>query len=148
MKNFLTLISILIFTSKCFGASELFQYNQPEISYALKNVSALEEYSIQKNYDYKEVIENNPALIENANLVFNYTSLYKPEGPLGGSPFIWGFCLGLIGVIVVVATVKGDDKALGNAIFGCVLNGVLIAVLAVLYEVVAFFSLLSSEGCY
>jgi len=66
-------------------------------------------------------------LDEDASIENSILAMAAPddERPLGIGGFIWGFCLGLVGVIVVYVAIDDPElkkKEGRNAIFGCIVS--------------------------
>ena len=74
---------------------------------------------------------------ENASIENSILALARPddERPLGIGGFVWGFCLGAIGILIVYLAI--DDPELKrregrNAIYGCLVSSLLSLAIQVL----------------
>ncbi len=58
----------------------------------------------------------------------DWVSTLLPEPPLGIPSFIWGFCLGVVGILIVYLTTEDTEEA-KKALLGCVIANALWLIL-------------------
>jgi hypothetical protein len=125
-KIFLFLFVLLLQAQVFASNSEIFVYDEEKIQNELKPLSELEQFIDQQsgatNLQITSKMQslNLPtAMMNTSNIMgFNYQ-------PLGIPPFIWGCCLGPIGMLVVFLTNEGNSHATIRAFYGCAISTIL-----------------------
>ncbi|MCD4695325.1 MAG: hypothetical protein K8S16_03705 [Bacteroidales bacterium] len=112
------------------GKASLFTFNEGKIKSELAEVNALENYLLQNdNMTYTDLLAGNNPFARNlsfGNEGFMGFSSYEP--PLGIPSFLWGFCFGGIGILIVYVITEEKEETM-KALWGCVASGVIWTVL-------------------
>jgi hypothetical protein len=129
MKNVLNsillviLLNNLIFSQNSINPQLQIENIKKEIQSELNHINLLDEF-IGNDYDLNSVIQEQPEMVKNAGLSseMEFDAAGSNGAPLGIPGFLWGFCLGLIGILIVyLATSEGSDrkKHVNQALYGC-----------------------------
>ncbi len=117
-------------------ATQILDQKQAEIDAELMQLDQLSNFIQSENITHKELLENKSFDISKLNLKSTTSSSeFVAQGSdkvLGIPGFIWGFCLGLIGILIVfIAMEEGPDrkKEVRSALLGCIVWTVLYVVL-------------------
>jgi hypothetical protein len=105
---------------------DFFNYDEEKIQNELKPLAELEQFIDQQNGVTDSQISSkmqslnlSAAMMNTSNIVgINYH-------PLGIPPFIWGCCLGPIGMLVVFLTNEGSSHATIRSFYGCAISTIL-----------------------
>ncbi len=141
MKSRFLLITCIYF----FGFNLLFGSNPPsntdkinsiknEISNELNELDELDSF-IGTDYDFDKLQAEQPEMVEKAGLKSgsSFENLVKADGPPLGIPgFLWGFCLGLIGILIVylvMSDAPDRKKHVTSALYGCLAWTILYLIL-------------------
>ena len=127
------------------GDARLFDLNEDQINAEFAELNELEVF-VTKNdgITLSQLRESNNALALKLNLSNNGIAglMMLEEPPLGIPSFIWGFCLGWVGLLVTYL-VTDDKEETKKALIGCLVGGatfvILYFVLFVAIFGVAFF---------
>ncbi len=143
--------SFLSITIICFlGFNLLFGSNPPsnidkinsikdEISNELSELDDLDSF-IGSDYDFDKLEAEHPEMLKTVGLKSKsgFESLMNADKPPLGIPgFLWGFCFGAIGMLVVYLVMDESPdrkKEVMNALYGCIIGyaiGILIYILAI-----------------
>lgn len=119
--------------------SQLMEDNRAFILSIDNQLAGIERILDDNALTYRQFVKRYPEEVRETSLRNSEVRLIlqADQPPLDVSGFVWGFCLGIVGVLVVsIAMEKGPDrkKHLRNAIFGCILGG--LAVLLFYYLVI------------
>jgi hypothetical protein len=119
--------------------NELIKDSKNEILLELLELNKLDQY-IGNDYDLLKLTQEQPEMVKNVGLSseFEFDTAGSDNPPLGIPGFIWGFCLGLIGMLVVyLAMSEGPDrkKQVNQALYGC-LTWTLLYLLLILSGVI------------
>lgn len=98
----------------------------------LLDLDLIEKYVVSQNLDFTQLKAVYPEKVNNSNLrsdaeEYNFFA-GKSDVPLGIPGFLWGFCFGVIGMLVVYLVMdEGDDrkKQVKNALYGCIVGSLL-----------------------
>lgn len=141
MKKFLTLATIAFLGSALWASSpnnnNPFQDDLSRIESEFAGMTELENVVENRNATYSELAAENNALLQNVtsdnDVASSLLGSAAPSGDrlLGIPGFWWGFCLGLLGIILVYVAVEGDAKKTEGkkAIIGCAVWTVIWVVL-------------------
>ena len=107
------------------GNAWLFDYDQDAISSELAELSMLENFVSEHAGVTLGMLQSDNELT--AGLGFNaadvLNSLQALEPPLGIPSFLWGFCLGWVGILITYL-VSDDKEETKKALLGCVIGAV------------------------
>ncbi|HLP96564.1 MAG TPA: hypothetical protein VK168_21125 [Saprospiraceae bacterium] len=114
-----------------------FQDDLSRLENEFAGMSQLEQLVEERNATYSELAAENNALLQNVNSDTDIaSSLLGSVAPdderlLGIPGFWWGFCFGILGIILVYVAVEGDAKKREGkkAIIGCAIWSVIWIVL-------------------
>ncbi len=133
MKRYL-LFSLLMLTSLFVFANgdpgklaNKFTQKQTEVNDQMFKMQEIDRILKDENLTYKQLAEKYPDLVNSTNLaptvddgIFDKAA----DSPLGIPGFWWGFCLGLVGILIVYLSMdEGADRKeqVKNALIGCVI---------------------------
>lgn len=133
MKKLLTLAFFAMLGASVWAASPAttsanpFQDDLSRLDNEFAGMTELEQLVETRNATYTDLAAENNSLLQNVtndnNIAGSLLGSVAPDGDrlLGIPGFWWGFCLGLLGVILVYVAVEGDArKSEGKkAIIGC-----------------------------
>lgn len=98
-----------------------------EIDNALQELDLIDRYVEKENVNFQSLLEKNPELLYEVQLASQASEdeffAKGDDRPLGIPGFVWGFCFGVIGMLVVYLTMdegEGRKKEVKNALYGCV----------------------------
>jgi hypothetical protein len=127
-----TIFFLLLFSSQLYAKNlDLFAIDQQQMNADFQSLNALEDFVLThegitlqdlKNQD-KQILNG---LDEPGNFKGLASTLRGGETPLGIPPFVWGFCLGLVG-LVLVAVLAEDREMTKKALYGCLVSAVIWA---------------------
>ncbi len=115
--------------------SSMFEEGQETIDIELSQLNEINDILLNKSMSFDVLKENHSALVGEANLspaISDGIFDNHPDSPLGVPAFWWGFCLGLIGMLVVYISMdEGSDRKdqVQNALYGCLISGLIALVL-------------------
>ena len=123
-------IPLFLFSVACFaksGSSEVFTYDEQEVTRELAALSSLETSisARQQNTGANEIIHSDAQLLKAMNMQAADNQV------LGIPSFIWGCGAGITGVAIVYFVAE-DKEETKKALKGCVVNGVVIGLIYVL----------------
>lgn len=125
------------------GNTNPFTYDKKEVQEAFAPISKVENYLIQsQNPDISQM--NGISSSELSKISFNMDKivnnlLYEP--PLGIPSFIWGFCLGWVGILIVYL-VSEDKEETKKALYGCIVG----SLVGVVFYIVVWILILGSTA--
>lgn len=127
---FLFLFSTLFLLTVTYASqADLFSVNSDAIYAEMAELVELEAHVATTNQTYTELQFEESALIANLSVADGMSGMYLLEGPPLGIPsFLWGFCLGVPGLAVVYFVTEDSDET-KKALWGCVISGVVSAVI-------------------
>ena len=142
MKKLFTLVFFALLGSALWAASPSttpanpFQDDLSRLDKDFAGMTQLEQLVEERNATYSTLASENNALLNNVtsdnDIAASLLGSVAPDGDrlLGIPGFWWGFCLGLLGVILVYVAVEGDArKSEGKkAIIGCAVWSVLYVI--------------------
>lgn len=128
MKKLLMFAGLILFLSGTgiAGQADLFSYDQETVKNEMASLTSLEDYVLaHPGVNLSDLLISENALVADLS---RSTSFYGIESMnekvLGIGGFLWGCCLGPIGVLVV--WLGADDSAeTRKAIIGCIVNALL-----------------------
>lgn len=132
MKKLLLIAGVFaVFSTQAFaGTADLFDLNEEAIVAEFAELTELENFVADNEGFTLSMLNEDNALTANlsfdANNVLSSLSMFEP--PLGIPSFIWGFCLGWVGILVTYL-VTDDKEETKKALIGCIvgaLAGVII----------------------
>ena len=143
MKKLLTLALFALLSNAIWAASpnttpvNPFQDDLSRLDQAFEGMSELEQVVESRNATYATLAaENHPLLqeiISDTDVAGTLIGAVAPSGDklLGIGGFWWGFCLGLIGIILVYTAIEGDArKEQGRkSMLGCLVGTIFWSVL-------------------
>lgn len=107
-------------------AANKFNQKQTEVNDQMFKIQEIDRILKEEQITFKELSEKYPDLVNAANLAPTVDEgvLDKAaDSPLGIPGFWWGFCLGLVGLLIVYLSMDegGDRKEqVKNALIGCI----------------------------
>lgn len=143
MKNFLMLICLflcanLMAVDPSSSLESKFDLGFDQLTTELQDLNEVNAIILENDYDYNQLAAAHPNMVNDLNLSSEAADGIfdgHPDNPLGIPGFWWGFCLGLIGLIVILVSMdKGADRKeqMMNAIWGCVISSLVSIALQVL----------------
>jgi hypothetical protein len=147
MKKFFTLIVLAFLGGTLWAASpgttpgNPFQDELSRLDQEFAGISELEQLVEARNTSYTDLAAENNSLLNHVTSDKDIsTTLLGAAAPSGdrllGIPgFCWGFCLGLLGIILVYVALDGETrKSEGRqAILGCVIGSLVSLLLSIVY---------------
>ncbi len=139
MKKLLTLALFAMLSASLWAASPSattvnpFQDDLSRLDQDFAGMTALEQLVEARNATYTDLAAENNSLLNNVSsdndIVSSLLGSSAPDGDrlLGIPGFWWGFCLGLLGIILVYVAVEGDARREQGrkAIIGCAVGTVI-----------------------
>lgn len=121
--------------------SGLFNDNLSSLEQEFSGLNALEQEVNNRQVTYSDLAAENNPLISNVkagqDLGAALLGAGAPDDKALGIPgFLWGFCLGLVGILIVYLVIDNEKakKAQGKkAIIGCIVGGLTWTLLYVIY---------------
>lgn len=105
---------------------------QQEIDLELQELNLISDYIEKNGYNFQQLSQNNQTGVSISNLKSSANEgvfwRSNSDVPLGIPGFWWGFCLGLIGMIIVyVAMDEGADRKhqVKNSLWGCLIGSLI-----------------------
>ncbi len=137
MKKFL-FMSLLLASSFALkaGVADYFNLDKSFVATEMAELNALETF-VQENsgLTYADVAQADQALVANIMpLDQSHIGIIHGEPALGIPGFVWGFCCGLLGILIVYLVAKDTDQTKQAAI-GCLVSGLVSVILQVLGSV-------------
>lgn len=121
----LTIAALLGSLQSKAGNAWLFDYDRDAISTELSQLASLEEFVTAHAGVTLSLLQSNSDLT--AGLNFDASNVLKSlqalEPPLGIPSFLWGFCLGWVGILITYL-VSDDKEETKKALLGCVIGSV------------------------
>jgi len=123
MKKILSLIILISFVSLNAFAENPLQKIDTEDEF--EKLNKIENYlEAHQGTTLEDLKKSNSTLLESIELSSNINeSLDSSDLPGNIPPFWWGFCLSVIGLIIVLILVDGDKDATKKAVVGCLVSG-------------------------
>lgn len=123
MKKIIPLIILISFVSISAFSENPFQKIDTEQEF--EKLNKIENYVESHQGTTLEDLKNsNSTLLESIELTSNVNeSLDSSDLPGNIPPFWWGFCLSLVGLIIVLILVDGDKDSTKKALVGCLVSG-------------------------
>ncbi|MEZ5173869.1 MAG: hypothetical protein R2850_10280 [Bacteroidia bacterium] len=112
------------FTLGYAGNAELFSVDEQELNTEFAQLNELEAFvDANEGITAAEINAENPLLtnLETSNDVLGALAAFNSEPPLGIPSFLWGFCLGIVGVGVVYFVADDRDET-KKAFIGCAVS--------------------------
>ena len=133
MKKLFTLVFCALLGSALWASSPSttpanpFQDDLSRLDSEFSGMTELEQLVEARNASYSQLASENNTLLNNVtsdnNIASSLLGSVAPDGDrlLGIPGFWWGFCLGILGIILVYVAVEGDAKKREGkkAIIGC-----------------------------
>lgn len=125
MKKLLLTISLMV--AACFAnasnSADFFRIDEQKVATEMADLSAIESYVNNHDVTLSQLYAENNELALSA-LSPSYGASSMDDGPPLGIPsFVWGFCLGCIGILVVYLVTDSRDESM-KAFWGCVVGAV------------------------
>ncbi|MEM6344252.1 MAG: hypothetical protein AAF927_10245 [Bacteroidota bacterium] len=116
--------------------ASLFVLDEAAVYQSVEELTQLEQYlSTQPEVSLSQLQASGDPMIADIQFSSDH-SLNLTEPPLGIPSFIWGFCLGFIGMAVVYFVTEDREEVM-SALYGCLVAGAISAILqaiAILYQ--------------
>ena len=120
----------LISTTCVASDADLFSFDEQKIENELSQISQLEAFILQnEGTTYSDLLMTENQITGNlsyANSGFMNFAMLEP--PLGIPSFLWGFCFGAVGMLVVYVVSEDRDETM-KALWGCVAGTVIWTVI-------------------
>jgi hypothetical protein len=153
MKKLLTLVFCALLGGVVWAASpgntqaNPFQDDLSRLDNEFAGISQLEQLVEERNATYSELAAENNVLLQNVNsdtdIAASLLNAMAPDDErlLNIPGFWWGFCLGILGVILVYVAIDGETKQREGkkAMVGCLIRSALygfLYILALVLEIV------------
>lgn len=128
MKKLILFASIMLVvcsTRAIAGDAQLFDLNEDQINAEFTELNELEKFVTEhEGITLSQLRESNNALALKLNLsnkgIAGLMMLEDP--PLGIPSFIWGFCLGAVGILITYL-VSDDSEETKKSLIGCIVGG-------------------------
>jgi hypothetical protein len=137
-KLFLAITGIFFTYVAIANNADLFTYNMDQINQELSQLQSLENYiAANPSVSLTQLQFENNSLISGLSLNTNFMGTCSTDDgePLGISPFTWGCCLGILGIVIVFASM--DDKdATRKAVRGCAVSTLSVGCIYLIYYIV------------
>jgi hypothetical protein len=126
MKTLFFIASLLVCTLGFAKENENFKFKETEISETFDRIDALEQYIIANpTQSAASIVAEKPNLIDES-IDLSPTNVLDTQRDLPlVSPFWWGCCLGVIGLIVVYVITDNDRGQVKSAFWGCLISTLL-----------------------
>jgi hypothetical protein len=139
-------LQLQVFAGSSFSMSSddetIVNFDETEIYASFDQINDLTSYISGNDVTYTDVQNYNSSMVENvsssAALAMNSTNAGDP--PIV-SAFLWGCILNWVGIVIVGITTEWDMSQIWKAVWGCLAETVVIAVIEIIYYVVAYGSL-------
>lgn len=136
-KILLTTASAIVFSvSTLFaGGADMFQLNESKLDADFQKLDKVEAYV--KGNDVSKVEDIDASLLENMELSSDASSILSSENEpaLGIPSFVWGFCLGWVGILVTYLITE-DKEETKKALIGCVVGALAGVVIWLVFFVI------------
>jgi len=133
MKNLLIFLVLLVSTTLSAisptttpsSMLDYFESSSDAIDTELNTLHEINQLVLTKSYDFKSLTTNHSELVASANLSHKAEAGIfdgHPDNPAGIPGFWWGFCCGLIGMVVIYLTMdegEGRKEQVKNSLYGC-----------------------------
>lgn len=137
----LTIAGVFLSLMVTANNADLFNYDASRINQELMQLQSLENYiAANPDISFTELQSEKNSLVTDLNLNTNFNgscSAQDGEPPLGISPFIWGCCLGWVGILVVYLITE-DKAATKKALNGCIVGSLIGCVSYVAYVIILY----------
>ena len=129
-------LSSSIFTINA-SNTDLFSYNKNEVEAQLDELTQLENYvNDNQGVTLNDLQNSNSNILESLNLnESNGINFSMAEPPLGIPSFIWGCCLGFVGIGIVYFMTE-DKEETKKALWGCILGTVVGTTISVSLQII------------
>lgn len=127
MKHFLLFIAL--FFSISIAHAEEIKFDEAEVKSEFNEINKLESY-VEKHEGttYEDLKTDNSSLLENSNLKSTSATLVSNGLAANIPAFVWGFCLGMMGIALVYLMSDKDQALTKQALVGCFVRvGVIVA---------------------
>jgi len=132
----LTLSLILLGISASFAINtDDFNIDVTEYNQRIEHLDELESIAYEKDLTLTQINADASLLNPEINLDRNYSGLNMAEAgekALGIPSFVWGLCVGVVG-IAVVYFVTEDNEETKKALWGCLVGGVVYGLFYIIY---------------
>ena len=141
MKKVISALFLTLLVGVSYGADkneDLFVVDEAALEQEFAELDALEAYVLENGGDYETIAQNAGHLLGDLNLEGgNVAQVLAGAGamedtPLGIPPFLWGFCLGFVGLAIVYFITEDSDLT-KKALYGCIAGTVLSIVFYALF---------------
>ncbi len=132
--------------------ADLFQVDETGVKQKLNGLNQLENYvNKHEGVTLSDLKANHSEMLANvedsdAQGILGTLSAFG-DTPLGIPAFVWGLCLGWVG-IVIVYFVTDDKEETKKALWGCLLGSAIYAIFYVIYVVLIVASAASTTTTY
>lgn len=136
-KILLTLLTGLFVSTFVFANSaDVFSYDANQVNQEMSQLQTLEDFvAVNPGVTLSNLQTENNAMINDLDLTscnFGSMGSLSGEAALGIPSFIWGCCVGLVGVLIV-HLVAEDSEETKKAFMGCIVGNVVYTVFYVVY---------------
>lgn len=139
MKKFSVLfVFMFVFYTLQAGVSDVFSVDKSKINTEMNDLNELENYVLQNDgITLTEMKSDNNVLALNivtgADSPYSQSSLFRRgDPPLGIPSFVWGLCVGWVGILVVHLVADDRDETM-KALWGCLVGGAVGVIFYVIY---------------
>ena len=107
-------------------AAALFSFDEAAVYQSVEELTALEGFvKANEGTTLSDLQEANHNLVAELTFADPAQAALSPlDGPLGIPSFIWGFCLGIIGLAVVYFVTEDTDET-KKALWGCIISSLI-----------------------
>ena len=118
------LLTLFLIAAVCVAnasrSGDLFRIDEQKLAVEMADLSAIENLVNTENLTLSQLFADNNELAVSALMPsYGAASMVEEGPPLGIPSFVWGFCLGLIGILVVYIVTDSRSESM-KAVWGCV----------------------------
>ncbi|TVR77039.1 MAG: hypothetical protein EA412_12180 [Chitinophagaceae bacterium] len=141
MKNFFLLMALTIISVPAFSYSaDLFEFDEQTFNESFNGVSELESFLLENHgVTLSELEASGSPLLNAVDLSMDRSSLMSSavgyQAPLGIPSFLWGFCLGAVGILIVYLISESRDETI-KALWGCIASVALYFLFWLVYAII------------
>jgi hypothetical protein len=120
-KSLLTLFLVAaVIVANASKSGDLFRIDEQKLAVEMADLSAIEDLVNTENLTLSQLFADNNELAVSALMPsYGAADMLEDGPPLGIPSFVWGLCLGLIGVLVVYIVTESRSESM-KAVWGCV----------------------------
>jgi len=139
---------VFAFNGKSAGYADMINVDENYIENVFADLNELENYVVtHQGVTLNELKAIGSSLVANVDVSglgsLGSCSMLGGEPPLGIPSFLWGCCLGWVGILLVYIITDNDKEEVKKSLYGCLVG---TASSVIFYFIVAFVSAASAAG--